>query len=128
MKRMLLPLLLLPAIASAEMVLVDELTPPVGGAVAPIIQIKPIPIQKQVWTGESGSSMKATIMAWSSKAHWNVVWDTKTDYPLLAPVTFEGRFDEVVAQFIRLYEVAEQPLVADIQPQQNLIYITNRKP
>lgn len=127
MKRMFLPLLLLPAIASAEMVVVDELSPPVG-AVAPIIQIKPIPVPKEAWVGESGSSMKATIMAWAGKAHWNVVWDTKTDYPLLAPVKFEGHFDEVVAQFIHLYEVAEQPLVADIQPQQNLIYITNRKP
>lgn len=129
MKRMLLPMLLLPAVASADLVMVDEsAVQTAGSSPIPIVQIRPVPKPKEVWTGESGESLKTSVMKWAEKAKWNVIWDTTIDYPLLAPVSFEGRFDEAVAQFVRLYEGAEQPLVADIQSQQSLIYITNRRP
>ena len=128
MKWMLLPLFLLPSITSAGLVIADETVLPAVSAPRQIVQIQPLLIQKEVWKGDNGSSLRMSILKWAEKAHWNVVWDTKTDYPLLAPVQFEGRFEEAVSQFIQLYEAAEQPLVADIQIQQSLIYITNRKP
>lgn len=118
-------LLLMLSPAFAGLVVYDDAAPPpVTGGAAP--QFRPAPV-KEVWIGEIGTSVKAAIAQWSDKAGWSVVWDTKIDYPLMAPVRFEGTFDEAVGQFIRLYERAEQPLVVDIQPGQKVVYITQRR-
>lgn len=151
MKKLILASALLPAAAFASLQVVDEPAQPKvapGSQVALHItaqaqpqisaqpqvlsvqasEVKPLAIKpQQVWTGEAGSTLRDTIMRWAAKEKWTVIWDTKTDFPLEAPVRFAGRFDEAAAQFITLYEHSEKPLVADISLQQSSIYITDRK-
>jgi hypothetical protein len=118
-------LLLTLSSAFAGLVVYDDAAPP-PPPTASIPLFRPAPV-KEVWIGDVGTSVKAAIAQWSDKAGWSVVWDTKIDDPLMAPVRFEGTFDEAVGQFIRLYERAEQPLVVDIQPGQKVVYITQRR-
>lgn len=124
-----LPLLLLPVFARAGLTVVDEAsaTIPGGRPASPVIQIRPVP---QAWVGEEGSTLRGSIEAWGKKAGWHVIWGKSAediDYPLLAPVRFEGTFDEAASAFINLYRRAKKPLLVDIQVTQKLIYVT-RKP
>lgn len=131
MKNRLLPLLLLllPLLSHAGLTVVDE--SPLAQAdvrpASPVVHIRPAP---ETWVGEEGSTLRESIEAWGKKAGWRVIWDKSAediDYPLLAPVRFQGTFDEAVTAFIKLYEKAKKPLLVDIQATQKLIYVT-RKP
>lgn len=94
------------------------------GASAAQIQV---PAPKEVWTVPAGPRLSDAIEAWTKKKPgWKLKWDTKTDYVIEAPLRFEGTIDEAAAQFIRLYEKAEKPLIVKISLQQQLIYVTNR--
>jgi len=122
-------LLLLPLLAHAALTVVDE-PPQVQADVRPassMVQIRPAP---EVWIGNEGSTLRESVEAWGKKAGWRVIWDKaaeEIDYPLLAPVRFQGSFDEAASAFIKLYEKARKPLLVDIQATQKLIYVT-RKP
>lgn len=129
MKNRLLLLLSFPLLAHAGLTVVDEPSQPQAPARvgAPLVQIKPVP---DTWVGDEGSTLRESIEAWGKKANWRVIWDRNAediDYPLLAPVRFQGTFDEAASAFIKLYEKARKPLLVDIQPTQKLIHVT-RKP
>lgn len=124
-----LPLLLLPLLSHAGLTVVDETPLAQADALpeSPVVQIRPAP---ETWTGKDGSTLRESIEAWGQKAGWRVIWDKGAediDYPLLAPVRFQGTFDEAASAFIKLYEKAKKPLLVDIQATQKLIYVT-RKP
>lgn len=129
-KRLLpLPLLLLPLLSHAGLTVIDEipLAQAEGVPASPVVQIRPAP---EIWVGKEGSTLRESIEVWGKKAGWRVIWDKgaeEIDYPLLAPVRFQGAFDEAASAFIRLYEKAKKPLLVDIQATQKLIYVT-RKP
>lgn len=128
-------MLLLPAIAWAAVVVVDEENSGRGKALQTAQSIA-APVAKEVWVGEDGSSLQEAIFKWVAKENarrpagrkWKVIWDTKTNYDLKADVRFEGSLDEAVGQFIKLYEKGDKPLIVRIQPEQLVIYVTNRKP
>lgn len=129
MKTRFLPLLLLflPLFSHAGLTVVDEtpLTQPDVRPASPVVQIRPVP---ETWVGDEGSTLRESIEAWGKKAGWRVIWEKGADdYPLLAPVRFQGAFDEAASAFIKLYEKAKKPLLVDIQATQKLIYVT-RKP
>jgi type IV pili sensor histidine kinase/response regulator len=96
-------------------------------APVPVPTPTPAPIPQPVWIAQSGSTLREAITAWAAKAKWQVIWDTRTDYPLMAGVQFSGTFEHATGQFINLYAGAQQPLLLGIQPQQRLIYISNKK-
>lgn len=125
-----LPLLLLPLLSYAGLTVVDEtpLAPADALPASPVVQIRPAP---ETWEGKDGSTLRESIEVWARKAGWRVIWDKSAedvDYALLAPVRFQGPFDEAASAFIKLYEKAKKPLLIDIQATQKLIYITTRKP
>jgi hypothetical protein len=122
---MLLGLACVPAVALAGLTVEDEATQ--TAAVAHVVPVKIEVIKAEKWMANAGGTLRSEIMRWADKAGWKVVYESKTDYRLEGDVPFEGRFDEAVAQFIRLYERAEKPLVVDISMKQRLVYITERK-
>lgn len=94
----------------------------------PVSSSKPLPqvVKTEQWVAKGGSTLRAELLRWAERAGWRVVYDTTTDYQLIHDVPVRGRFDEAAATLVRLYDVAEQPLIADISIPQRLIYITNR--
>ena len=84
---------------------------------------------KEKWVAERGDTLKRVLETWAKKANWNFKWavydrDDDIDYQLPARMVFEGEFYEAVAEFIRLYEKAEVPLLADIAVPQTYIEMT----
>jgi len=90
--------------------------------------LRPMPqvAKAERWIANGGSTLRAELLRWAERAGWRVVYDTTTDYQLIHDVPLPGRFDEAVAALVQLYEVADQPLIADIHIPQRLIYITNK--
>jgi hypothetical protein len=94
----------------------------------PVLNLQPMPqvAKTEQWIAKGGSTLRAELLRWAERAGWRVIYDTTTNYQLVHDVPLSGRFDEVVAAFVRLYEVADEPLIADINVSQHLIYITNK--
>jgi hypothetical protein len=87
--------------------------------------VKPALVKSEPWVAAAGSTLRTELLRWAEKAGWKLIYDTETNYELFADVPMYGRFDEAVANLVRLYETAKRPLVADISVAQRLIYITN---
>lgn len=132
--------------ASAKVVLDEPVTP--AGSASTIRAVGPVGtvdvrtdadepartvVPKEVWVGEVGSTVKTEIGKWTKRAkgpsgEWKLIWDTKTDYTIDVEVRFEGRLDEAVGSWIKLYETGDKPLSVQFQMDQRLIYVTNKKP
>lgn len=106
-----------PLLAHAGLVFEEDTTP----AAQQFVPVAP----KPEWRGLKGDTVEQTLRRWA-KDEWTIVYDTATQYELLAPVRFEGDFDDAVAQFISLYSKADIPLDAQIQKEQRVVYITSR--
>lgn len=88
--------------------------PPVP-VIAPVSKpIKPVPIPKPVWEAKAGESLRGVIKTWSQRANYQVAWEAEDlDYPIDAPLRFEGTYEEAVAGIFQLYEKAERSFVVD---------------
>ncbi|MBB6288666.1 MULTISPECIES: TcpQ domain-containing protein [unclassified Pseudomonas] len=110
-------------------------TPPVTQAMAPAIPATPvIPViaapkpLAQLWTASTGSSLRQTVEGWAEKAHWRLIWQIDDlDYPIEAPLRFEGSFEEAIREIFPLYDSAPRSFVVDGVSSQMLIYIAERK-
>ena len=87
-----------------------------------------VEVAAEEWTADAGSTLHAEVNKWAERANWTVIYDSSVDYPLLAELRFEGRFDQAVGQFIRLYERSSRPLLVDISMSQRVVFITERRP
>ncbi|MBN3815214.1 hypothetical protein G3N57_00700 [Paraburkholderia sp. Se-20369] len=150
MKRLLLPALLVPSVAMAGMVLVDDgstATQMTGVTQLPVASVAPdvtsgmtasapavaVPVQDAgivpVWSAAKGSTLRDSIQKWANEAKWTLVWDApdgpdKTvNYPIVAPLQFQGSIDQAVGDCIRLYEHAKKPLGVEINQGQRLLYV-----
>lgn len=87
---------------------------------------RPLP---QTWTAEPGSTLRDSIEAWAKRADWNVVWRAVgLDYPIEAPLRFEGTFQEVIGQVFPLYDKAPRPFYVNVSPpSQRLIEVVEKK-
>ena len=110
-------LLAIPLLAHAGLVFEES-------TVVPTDQFVPV-APKPDWRGLKGDTVEQTLRRWA-KDDWTIVYDTTTQYELLAPVVFEGDFDSAVAQFISLYAKADIPLEVQIQKTQHVVYVTSR--
>lgn len=93
-------------------------TPPVPPAVvAPASApkaFKPAPIPKPVWEARVGESLRVVINNWSKRANYTVAWEAEDlDYPIDAPLRFEGSYEEAVAAIFALYKQAERSFIVD---------------
>ncbi|EJZ60942.1 PilL (plasmid) [Pseudomonas fluorescens R124] len=88
--------------------------PPVP-VIAPVAKpIKPTPIPKPVWEAKPGDSLRGVIKSWSQRANYEVAWEAEDlDYPIDAPLRFEGTYEEAVAGIFQLYEKADRSFVVD---------------
>lgn len=127
MKHALVALALVPLSATAGLVVEDEGIKP--AVVVPDTPVKPVVVPVEIWRGEQGSTVRASLQQWAERAKWVLIWDAKkgadtVDYKIEAPVTFEGSFDKAAADWIRRYEKARIPLYVDIQTSQRVIYVS----
>ncbi|SDG73400.1 type IV pili sensor histidine kinase and response regulator [Pseudomonas benzenivorans] len=87
---------------------------------------RPLP---QVWAAESGSTLRDSVEAWAKRANWNVIWRAVgLDYPIEAPLRFEGTFQEAIGQVFPLYDKAPRPFYVNVSPPaQRLIEVVEKK-
>jgi hypothetical protein len=152
MKKLLLPALLVPSVAMAGMVLVDDgstASQTAGVAQQPVVSVAPgVPSRRfphvaapagalsapdagivPLWTATAGSTLRESIQKWADQAKWTLVWDApdgvdkSVNYPIVAPLHFQGQIDEAVGDCIRLYEHAKKPLGVEINRSQRLLYV-----
>ncbi|WP_047305773.1 TcpQ domain-containing protein [Pseudomonas fluorescens] len=99
---------------------------------APSIEVKAAPPTRplpQVWTAEVGSTLRDSVEAWAKKARWRVIWAQEDlNYPIEAPLHFEGSFQEAIKQLFPLYDNAPRSFVVDgSEGSQSVLYVAERK-
>lgn len=83
--------------------------------VAPIVQpAVPTPIPKPVWEARAGESLRKVIAAWCQRANYTLDWQADDlDYPIDAPLHFEGSFEDAIAGIFGLYDKADRSFIYD---------------
>ncbi len=82
----------------------------------------------QIWTATTGSTLRQTVEGWAATANWKLIWKAdELDYPIDAPLRFEGSFEEAIKQIFPLYDGAPRSFVVDGSSSQSVIYIAERK-
>ncbi|MGU1207519.1 TcpQ domain-containing protein [Pseudomonas aeruginosa] len=109
-------------------------TPPTPASVAsapPVKVLTPTEPSRplaQAWSAETGSTLRDTLEAWAKRAHWTVRWEPQDlNYPIEAPLTFHGSFEDAVSELFPLYDAAERPFLVNASRPQSLIIIKERK-
>ena len=63
------------------------------------------------WIAKEGMTLREVLQQWADIEGWELVWNTKREYPLKASAIFRGRFKDVSAAIIRNFARATpQPL------------------
>lgn len=63
------------------------------------------------WVAKEGMTLREVLQQWSDIEGWELVWNTKREYPLKASAIFRGRFKDVSSAIIRNFARATpQPL------------------
>ena len=96
---------------------------------APVTFPAPIPRPlPQVWAAETGSTLRQSVEAWAKKANWTLIWSQDDlDYPIQAPLRFEGSFEEAIKQLFPLYDTAPRSFVVDGSDAQRVLHVDERK-
>lgn len=97
---------------------------------ASAIEVKPAPRPlPQIWTAEVGSTLRDSVEGWAKKARWRVIWAQEDlNYPIEAPLHFEGSFQEAIKQLFPLYDNAPRSFVVDgSEGSQSVLYVAERK-
>lgn len=109
-------------------------TPPTPATVAsapPVKVLMPTEPSRQLtqsWSAEMGSTLRDTLEAWAKRARWTVRWEPQDlNYPIEAPLTFHGSFEDAVSELFPLYDAAERPFLVNASRPQSLIIIKERK-
>ncbi|QCI14076.1 pilus assembly protein PilL [Pseudomonas putida] len=101
--------------------------------VATAIEVKPAQPSRplpQVWTAEVGSTLRQSIEGWAKKAspNWTVIWSQDDlDYPIEAPLRFEGSFQDAIKELFPLYDNAPRSFVVDGSDAQRVLHVDERK-
>ena len=90
----------------------------------------PAPVTRTAnWTASVGSTLQQTVTDWCKRAGWQLIWHQQDlDYPIEAALTFEGSFQEAIAQIFPLYDNAPRRFTVDGNAAQRVIYVSERKP
>ncbi|HHM4461916.1 TPA: TcpQ domain-containing protein [Pseudomonas aeruginosa] len=109
-------------------------TPPTPATVASTPPDKALPSAEpsrpltQAWSAETGSTLRDTLEAWAKRARWTVRWEPQDlNYPIEAPLSFHGSFEDAVSELFPLYDAAERPFLVNASRPQSLIIIKERK-
>jgi type IV pili sensor histidine kinase/response regulator len=113
------------AVAASAVATTSSTTAVLSPVITPVAPPKPL---AQVWTASTGSSLRQTVEGWAEKAHWRLIWQIDDlDYPIDAPLRFEGSFEEAIREIFPLYDSAPRSFVVDGSSSQMLVYIAERK-
>lgn len=64
-----------------------------------------------------GSTLQGTVEDWCKRAGQKLFWNQEDlDYPIKAPLTFKGSFQEAIAQLFPLYDTAPRSFVVNLYP------------
>ncbi|HEK1247468.1 TcpQ domain-containing protein [Pseudomonas aeruginosa] len=106
-------------------------TPPTMASAPPVEVLTPTEPSRplaQAWSAETGSTLRDTLEAWAKRARWTVRWEPQDlNYPIEAPLTFHGSFEDAVSELFPLYDAAERPFLVNASRPQSLIIIKERK-
>ncbi|OTH37693.1 pilus assembly protein PilL [Pseudomonas aeruginosa] len=106
-------------------------TPPTMASAPPVKVLTPTEPSRplaQAWSAETGSTLRDTLEAWAKRARWTVRWEPQDlNYPIEAPLTFHGSFEDAVSELFPLYDAAERPFLVNASRPQSLIIIKERK-
>ncbi|MBX6349801.1 TcpQ domain-containing protein, partial [Pseudomonas aeruginosa] len=101
-------------------------TPAVASA-PPVKVLTPAEPSRQLaqsWSAETGSTLRDTLEAWAKRARWTVRWEPQDlNYPIEAPLSFHGSFEDAVSELFPLYDAAERPFLVNASRPQSLIII-----
>lgn len=50
---------------------------------------------------EQDRTVKAGMQRWAHESGWRLLWELAVDYPIEAPASFEGNFEQAVAALMR---------------------------
>jgi len=105
---------------------------PAPGVQGPAAVVKTIPMPRplpQIWTAEVGSTLRESVEGWAKKANWRVIWAQEDlNYPIEAPLRFEGSFQEAIKQLFPLFDNAPRPFVVDgSEGAQSVLHVAERK-
>ncbi|RPU97351.1 pilus assembly protein PilL [Pseudomonas aeruginosa] len=106
-------------------------TPPTVASAPPVKVLTPTEPSRplpQAWSAETGSTLRDTLEAWAKRARWTVRWEPQDlNYPIEAPLSFHGSFEDAVSELFPLYDAAERPFLVNASRPQSLIIIKERK-
>lgn len=101
-------------------------TPPVAARTSSVPAVaKPAPIPKQVWEARVGESLRTVIKGWSQRVNYHVEWEVEDlDYPIDAPLRFEGSYEQALASIFDLYKQADRSFIVDGHREQKRLNVT----
>lgn len=88
------------------------------------VQVEPLPAPKPEWIAEHGTTLRAAVEEWSSKAGWTVIWDASIDYPIVGTLRYRGEYLDAVRGIFLAHAHAARPLQADAYVGQKLVHVT----
>lgn len=88
----------------------------------------PVAQKAPEWMAQKGSTLRKTVDEWAKRANWTSVWPMEDlDYPIVAPLSFQGSIVDALTKLAHLYQYAERPVHADIRPGQSLVVFSESK-
>jgi len=127
------PVRALPAIASVNKI--GPLTPAATIGATPVVShayTRTYPVRAvatpapEQWTGTTGMTLEGMLTHWCADAHVRLVWNPNFQYTLVAPLKFQGTFEQAIAEVFALYHGASHPMSADFYPKQQVLVISGR--
>ncbi len=136
--------------APAPMTPTAQVTPPVARSVAgvtpaaPVVTKNPVsapavtaslPASKpaavaalpETWEARKGSTLRKSVTSWAERAGWDLDWKAQDlDYPIEAPLHFEGSFEEAIGKLFPLYDQAERSFQVKGSRAQKLLIISEK--
>ena len=70
--------------------------------------------------------MRQVIQSWSARAGWTLRWESAgVDYPIVAPLTYQGSYIDATSDAISAYAQAPKPLWVCLYTKQHLTRVTS---
>lgn len=96
---------------------------------APLPAFKPAAIAapRETWEARKGSTLRKSVTSWAERAGWDLDWKAQDlDYPIEAPLHFEGSFEEAIGKLFPLYDQAERSFQVKGSRAQKLLIISEK--
>ncbi|MEA9979995.1 MULTISPECIES: TcpQ domain-containing protein [unclassified Pseudomonas] len=97
-------------------------------AVVPAPSLAPAPPPLPTWSAPVGTTLHQTVTKWCQRASVQLIWNQEDlDYPIEAPLSFKGTFQDAIGQMFPLYDSAKRSFVVDGNSSQGILYVSERK-